>query len=320
MALPRFRCILLSVYLAMLAGAVAISTVGCERSEPGRASQESSGGSESSAPANAPTEAPPTLETAILESRAFNEAPALAERVEKGELPAVSDRLPVHPLVIVPLEEIGTYGGTLRRALTGDIAQRPGVSKSLSEHLMGYSRPVPKTLEHNIAESHEFFDGGKTVVLHIRKGIKWSDGVPFTVDDILFWYYDVAFNDNARGPSSPLPPAVWMVDDEPIRMEKIDENTLRISSPKPLGRVLQNLAGDNVAMPKHVLEKYHPKYNPQASYEEFQRRTSPAQLIMTPGMPQMRAWAPVEWVRGRRLVYERNPYYRVRPVRQVLGD
>lgn len=40
----------------------------------------------------------------------FTEAPMLAERVARGDLPPVSDRLPPDPLVVVPIEEIGSYG------------------------------------------------------------------------------------------------------------------------------------------------------------------------------------------------------------------
>ncbi len=49
----------------------------------------------------------------------FKEAPMLAEKVAAGELPPVTERLPAEPLVVTPLESTGTYGGTLRGALTG---------------------------------------------------------------------------------------------------------------------------------------------------------------------------------------------------------
>jgi len=62
--------------------------------------------------------APSEIDSTLLITRAFGEAPILAERVRRGDLPPVSERLPEHPLVVVPFEEIGTYGGTLRRALT----------------------------------------------------------------------------------------------------------------------------------------------------------------------------------------------------------
>ena len=57
--------------------------------------------------------APATLDSAIRDSRAFGESPILAERVARGEIPPVSERLPENPLVLRPIAEIGRYGGTL---------------------------------------------------------------------------------------------------------------------------------------------------------------------------------------------------------------
>jgi peptide/nickel transport system substrate-binding protein len=253
------------------------------------------------------TSAPLTLDISVLKERRFGEAPMLAERVHRGELPAVSERLPDNPLVIVPLDEIGRYGGTINRALTGDIVQTPGVSKTLGENLMGYERPLPKSILYNLAESHEFQDDGKIAIFKIRKGIKWSDGVPFTVDDILFWYHDMTVNADAR--SDPLFPSAWLVEGEPVGMEKMDDYTLRFTSHKPLGRILNILSTDMIAFPKHVYAQYHPKYNPEANYEALRDSTTRAQTLFKPGTPSLSAWVPVEWTRGQRLVYERNPYY-----------
>ena len=251
--------------------------------------------------------APRQIDPAILTNRAFKEAPMLAERVKAGALPPVSERLPDNPLVVVPMEEIGQYGGTLRRALTGDIIQTAGPSKTLSENLMGFERPAPKSIQFNFAEHYEFQDSGKIGIFKIRKGIKWSDGAPFTVDDILFWYYDMTLNDDAR--DAVLPPSVWIVDNKPIQMAKIDDLTLKIYSDKPLGRVLHALCSDVIAFPKHVLAQFHPQYNPNATYEAFRDSTTGAQRIMKPGLPRLSAWVPVDWIRGQRIVYERNPYY-----------
>ena len=44
----------------------------------------------------------------------FREAPSLASRVARGELPPLRQRLPRDPYVIEPAEGIGQYGGTLR--------------------------------------------------------------------------------------------------------------------------------------------------------------------------------------------------------------
>jgi peptide/nickel transport system substrate-binding protein len=129
----------------------------------------------------------------------------------------LTERLPENPLVVVPVEEIGRYGGTLRRALTGDIVQTAGVNKTLAENLMGYERPLPNRIEHNLAEKHWFEDNGRVAYFKLRKGVRWPDGHLFTVDDILFWYYDVRVDDNAR--SSAALGSVWGVDGEPIGME-----------------------------------------------------------------------------------------------------
>ena len=253
--------------------------------------------------------APAELDPEILRTRAFGESPILAALVERGELPPVSERLPENPLVIVPLDEIGQYGGDLRRALTGDIIQTAGPGKTLNEGLMGFERPLPKSIQLNLAEGYEFSNEGKQAIFKIRKGIRWSDGHPFTVDDILFWYYDTQFDDNARPPSSPIPPTIFTVDDEPIKMEKIDDYTLRVSSKKPLGRILNAFCSDVLARPKHIMSKWHPRYNPEATYEEFRERATTARMIYEPGIPRLSAWVPTEWIRGLRIVYERNPYY-----------
>ena len=253
------------------------------------------------------TRAPIQIAPGIVSSRRFGEAPVLTEKVKRGDLLPVSERLPNNPLVVVPLEEIGTYGGDIRRALTGDIVQVAAITKSINENLMGYERPLPKSIELNLAESYRFEDEGKTAVFKIRKGIRWSDGVPFTVDDVLFWYYDMTLNDNARNSSSA--PLIWLVDGKAISIQKVDNYTLRISSPKPMGRLLNAFCAGYIAYPKHILKQYHPRYNAQATYEGFRDSTTTAKLMMKPGMPVLSAWMPVTWDRGQRIIYERNPYY-----------
>jgi len=262
----------------------------------------------SSSPSEAAWVPPPgDLDPGLLEKRSFGEAPLLLDQVEKGVLPPVSKRLPKDPLVVVPFEEIGQYGGTLRRALTGDIVQVWGVSKTLSEGLMGYKRPLADGIVKNLAAGYEFSADKLSITFTLREGLRWSDGAPFTVDDILFWYYDMCLDLDAS--DSPLPPSEWMSKGEPMVFEKLDDRRFTIHSKEPLGRVLEDMCGDFQFYPRHLLKEWHPRYNPQATYEAFREKTTRAQLLMTPGIPQMSAWVPVEWVRGQRIVYSRNPYY-----------
>jgi peptide/nickel transport system substrate-binding protein len=208
---------------------------------------------------------------------------------------------------VIPVEEIGRYGGTLRRALTGDIIQTTGVFKTLSESLTGFSRPLPDSFEVAMAERFWFEDDHHTVFFKLRKGLKWSDGVPITVDDILFWYYDMTVDADAR--DDPVIPGNWLVDREPVKMEKVDDLTIKVTSPKPLGRILHATSMDVIAMPKHYLQHLHPRYNPEANYETFRDSTTNAMRVLNPGFPRLSAWMPVEWHRGQRVVYRRNPYY-----------
>lgn len=254
-----------------------------------------------------PNTSPVFLSDEILKNRSFAESPLFARRVADGSLPPVFERLPQNPLVIRPLREIGKYGGTLRRALTGDIVQTAGVSKALGENLMSFTRPMPTGLEYSLAGSHRYEDDGRVAIFKIRKGTRWSDGHPLTVDDILFWYYDLQLDENAR--DNALPPTVWVVEGKPIQMTKIDDTTLRIESEYPLGRVLHAFTGSEVALPKHYFKKWHPRYNPQADYQTWRDSTTAAQRLYRPGTPSLAAWMPTGWERGQRLIYERNPYY-----------
>jgi peptide/nickel transport system substrate-binding protein len=251
--------------------------------------------------------APSEIDPSILANRSFSQAPMLEDQVLSGGIPPISQRLPDHPLVLRPLSEIGRYGGSIRRALASDINDQSAISKTLSEGLMGFERPMPKSMLHNLAESHRFTDGGRAIILNLRKGVRWSDGKPFTVDDILFWYEDMTLDDEARYASHF--PARWMRNGRPLEMEKINDHELKISGDQPLGGILKILTHDDIAIPRHIFAPYHPRYNPDADYEEFRRRTTDGQLAFEPGIPRLSAWVPAQWEHGRKAVYRRNPYY-----------
>src|SRR5215218_3386866 len=101
----------------------------------------------------------------------FQEAPMLADLVKAGKLPAVDQRLPASPLVVKPLERNGN-----------DLIRNIGYEQ-LMRYTPGYDAVIP-----NVAESVKASDDGKEYTFTLRKGLKWSDGSPFTSEDVLFWY------------------------------------------------------------------------------------------------------------------------------------
>ena len=109
---------------------------------------------------------------------AYNEAPELAKLVSEGKLPPVEDRLPEEPLIVPPIERIGQYGGIWRRGFTGR-ADAQNIQRIEHDHLLYYDLDGQTIVPH-IAKSWEVSEDGTTFTFHLRKGMKWSDGAPFT--------------------------------------------------------------------------------------------------------------------------------------------
>ena len=112
----------------------------------------------------------------------YGEAPMLAEMVTAGTLPAVEDRLPEDPLVWDWIPEVGKYGGTITTFTPninswGDLQEAPDYSEMVKVLADG-------TVIGDIADSWEFSADGKILTMHIRDGLKWSDGVPVTAEDV----------------------------------------------------------------------------------------------------------------------------------------
>ena len=95
------------------------------------------------------------------------------------DLPALADRIPAEPLVVVPYDSVGTYGGTLD-VLSN--ATEAGTSDFLSVrhvNLVRFSDDL-QTIVPNVAKGWEWNADFTKLTFHLRKGHKWSDGAPFT--------------------------------------------------------------------------------------------------------------------------------------------
>jgi peptide/nickel transport system substrate-binding protein len=196
----------------------------------------------------------------------FKDNPLFADRVKSGALPAVDKRLPQEPLVVVPYEECGRYGGTLRglsRALESGSAE---VLTWRQVNLVRLSDDL-STIVPNVAKSWTWSEDRKQITFTLRKGHKWSDGAPFTADDVVFYFDDIIKNKDLF----PTTRAEWMSGGKPVDVEKIDETTFKLTFAVPNPGLLHFLAtgGSYFAAyaPKHHYVKYHAKYNPKAEDE-----------------------------------------------------
>jgi peptide/nickel transport system substrate-binding protein len=192
----------------------------------------------------------------------YHEAPMLAEQVANGELPPVDERLPENPLVVEPVDRIGVYGGTWHMGMRGSNDHALIIRTAGYVGLVRWS-PDWTDVEPDLAESWEINADASEYTFFLRKGVKWSDGTPFTADDILFWYENMALNKDLF----PSPPSWMVIGGEVGLVEKIDDYTVKFSFSGPHGLLLQYLCMPDgtspVSYPKHYLSQFHPDYVPQ---------------------------------------------------------
>ena len=250
------------------------------------------------------------------------QAPMLAQQVAKNELPPLSQRLPLTPRIINTPDKTGIYGG----ALTAGEVQTDRlkwletiVHAGLFTYSMDASQIIP-----DIAKSFSWSNDLKTLTIELRPGHKWSDGRPFTTEDMMFCWNDWYCCEQLK----PILPGWWLADNQPPVFKAISETEIQITFalPNPVimdrfGRAWHSRAsGDGLMLPKHFFKKYHIRYNPKADQEakelgfrDWAQRFS--NILMNGRDEQTGDSVPSldPWIKKNqntlRVIYERNPYY-----------
>jgi peptide/nickel transport system substrate-binding protein len=264
-------------------------------------------------------EAPAAPQPPAEASGEYNEAPQLAELVKAGELPPVDERLPEEPLVVEPVNEIGKYGGEQHGAAFGPRTGQLDTEALRMQSLL-FIEPDLQSLSPNILKAYEASDDYKTWTLTLRKGMKWSDGAPFTADDFMFWYEDILLNPEL----TPTVPVVYTSGDEPMKMTKVDEVTLKVefAEPNPNFDLTMSKShwNDRMYAPKHYLQQWHTKYNDQADVlaksenfetwvQAFLYHDDHTQGQQDTNLPDITPWVLNRIDELGNEYYERNPYY-----------
>ncbi|MDD1499431.1 ABC transporter substrate-binding protein [Agrobacterium sp. CNPSo 3708] len=260
----------------------------------------------------------------VAKAASSGEAPQLAALVKDGKLPALKDRLPENPLVVTPHEKIGTYGGTLRRGIRGS-SDHNGILRMVgNQGLVRWNLEFTEVLP-NLAEKWEINADASEFTFYLRKGTKWSDGYPFTADDVVFAIEDVVKNKELYGST----PAQVSIGGKAVDVAKVDDYTVKFKFAAPNALYLENLATPLGQHPtlfaKHYCSKFLPKYNTSieaeakaagaASWTEFFR--SKCGDIEVPSRwsnvdkPTLDPWVVKEPYSGgaTRVVMTRNPYF-----------
>jgi len=256
----------------------------------------------------------------------YHQAPSLDKFVADGTLPAVKDRLPKEPAVYMTSgmkDGIGVYGD-LWRGFSACPTAGYNIMANVSLGWFGIEdytvhmgalvktgplfratsdvEPMP-----NVAKSWDWSEDGKQLTMHLIEGAKWSDGVPFTADDVMFtwegYIQDPNVNSNKKTDN-------WSWDGKPATLEKVDDFTVKFTFPvvKPYDAFYLMNENNFDVEPAHVLKALHPKWStatPKPSYKDFTNALAPDHLPLVTLGP----WVVTEYKTDELMIMRRNPYY-----------
>ncbi len=259
----------------------------------------------------------------------FNEAPMLADMVSSGALPTVAERLPSDPRVIRTVNEIGQYGGTWRRAFKG-ISDRWGPTKLIEEMAIRWDVPDPDTVNVTTGYVSEWTqnEDASEFTFTLRDGLKWSDGVAATTEDVQFWYDEFYLGELGNKPA-------WLTTNGiDMTLNIIDERTFSIGFPAPNPLLPISMAkltggmtgGPSLMAPAHYLRQYMPQYGDQAKIDAAMEENGLstwqelfgdagntqgpiAFWFRNPELPVLNPWKAKNKPTEDPYIMERNPYF-----------
>jgi peptide/nickel transport system substrate-binding protein len=178
-----------------------------------------------------------------------------------------------------------------------------------SPNIFGYTfdglieqNPITGKIEPALAESWQISEDKSKIVFTLRKGLKWSDGEPLTVDDVLFTYNDIYLNeaiptdirDSLRVGKSRKFPII----------RKVDENRVEFVTPEPFRPFL--LATGSAILPAHVLKEsvYTKDKNGKPQFVSKWGVDTPPEQIIVNGPYKLERYDT-----SQRIIFKRNPYY-----------
>lgn len=202
---------------------------------------------------------------------------------------------------------IGKFGGEIVISIIGEgpktfnpCNSKDATSSTLSGLLYdGLLSTNPRTGEVIPLLAKSYKIDGNDYYITLRRGLKWSDGKPITIDDVLYTYNEIVF----KGLGNPSTMDAMMIDGKLPTLSKIDSNTIKFSTPKPFAPFLRQLSYP--ILPKHYFKPYSDKG--ADTFNTFLNPDTNPSTIVSNG-----AFILKEYVPAQRVVYIRNPnYYKI---------
>jgi peptide/nickel transport system substrate-binding protein len=260
-----------------------------------------------SIPTQAATATP--VPTAVLAK--VQEAPQLADLVKAGKLPPLDQRLPKVPLTLSPVNTIGKYGGRIHTFSSW-------LGGYIEECQYGYS-PMRwiddgQGIAPGLCDKWQTNADNSEWTLHMREGIKWSDGQAATMKDTMFWWDDLTVAKEASQ-FDPLPEFGHDATGAVTKFTLVDDYTLKLTfgTPAPLTAkqlcmwVKGNIGPDRWIAPMHYLKQFHPKYN--TAVTDFKTLQDKILFRQNPDCPSLDPWVCTAYTAAKGITWDRNPYY-----------
>ena len=201
---------------------------------------------------------------------------------------------------------VGKFGGTMINSTIGEgpktfnpFNSKDATSSTFADIMydgLVTIDPVSGQYIPKLAKSFEV--NGNDYIVHLRRGLKWSDGKPITAEDVYFTWKNIILdgygNTSMRDSIS--------VDGKLPTVQKLDDYTVKFTTPEPFAPFLASLS--TPIAPKHIFEPAVKKG--KEFFDTFMSTNINPKDLVTSGPFRM-----VEYVPAQRAVYKRNPDYYV---------
>ena len=162
--------------------------------------------------------------------------------------------------------------------------------------------PINGKIEGALAQSWEISPDKTKITFTMREGLKWSDGQPLTVDDVVFTYNDIYLNEKI--PTDTRDVLRIGKDRKLPTVKKIDNRRVEFSIPEPFRPFLLNTRAS--ILPAHILEKSVKTKDKDGKLEFLSKWSvdTPPEEIIVNGPYKIERYDT-----SQRIIFRRNPYY-----------
>ncbi len=233
--------------------------------------------------------------------------------LDRLDLPPVDRRTGPEPVVMRGCDGPGRFGGVWVQFVAGSVSSAGAATQRIFYDRLFRFGPAGYPVVPHIAKGYVKKDGGRIWEIELRR-IRWSDGEPFTADDVMFFWNDIMLNKTLGGGRVFQH---FTVGGKPAKLEKLDAHRVRFTFPEPRADFLETLAFQGCFAPSHYLKKYHPDYaDPKFLAREMKTYNLPNPRSLyafiqnnNPELPTLSAWIYRKHTTMSPVSYVRNPYY-----------